>query len=841
MRSMRLEGMKSKMLTRHIRAVTACPVLIGLCLITALGGVNAAPAGAQTVPGTLSMHATIESVGVVAPYSGDDNQNNAASIWYRPVGESTWLAGPEMVVDRSAREWRVSLVYLLPGTDYEVEVRYTDPDGVTPASVGGTVETRPDYPDIGSGGHIRYVPDEGSLQAVIDAATPGDTIRLRAGTYHTAAVLRARDSGTPGHYLTIEAAPGEHVVLDGSDPDLNDTTVDNWHLYQGSLYYPGSVYYTDLAWGDSGCDGGSLPHYVGEQRGGDGMRYLLYQGTGEWNDFLAAPPGKAYYDCAGRLYVVTYDADDPDNREIHVSRQYIGLDLVGADYVRVRELEFRYYGIYGMHLGKPGADHNIIEGNTFHGIGRYLIRVGDWDTSSSSDNLIQDNHFYERGYRDSGWTGDAQYHYANSIGVRLNYAGPGNVVRRNTFKGGTDAIDVGWQSLDTDVYENLIEEYMDDGIEVDDQPGYNIRVWGNTLRYCFSGISNQGWFKGDYENAGPVYVFRNVIVGGPDPEGRGDLDGNPYFTAFAFKVGWDLQAYGRLYYYHNTVAFSGSTSDGSGIQNAGGAYFSGLVTRNNLWQVNDKVTNLRLPTTVTGHDLDCDNLHNPGTPTDTRFARWSNSGGPNGNGTYRNLADFQRYTGQELHGISNNGTLLNPDFSLRAGSPEIDAGCVITGFNDRGPSAYKDARPDIGAFEYANLPNLSTSSKTVSAGAVSTGDRITYTIRVVNTGSPLTSTAVMTDVLPAGLDYLAGTLTTTYGDALVKQGASTTSIQWQGLLSDTTVAEIRFGVRVNISDTSAVINTARIDSSLTKTINRSATIIVNGLPFYLPIILKGAQ
>jgi uncharacterized repeat protein (TIGR01451 family) len=513
--------------------------------------------------------------------------------------------------------------------------------------------------------------------------------------------------------------------------------------------------------------------------------------------------------------------------------------LPGASYIRIRNLEFRYYGWYGVHLAWPGANHNIIEGNTFHGIGRYLVRVGDWDIPSSSDNLIQDNHFYERGYRDSGWTWDAQYRHANSIGVRLNYVGPGNVVRRNTFKGGTDAIDVGWQSLDTDVYGNQIEEYMDDGIEVDDQPGYNIRVWGNTFRYCYSGISNQGWFKGDYWNAGPVYIFRNVIVEGFDPRGRTDFSGQRYYSGYAFKVGGDLEGFGRVYYFHNTIYSSDSAPYGTGVQDAGGAYFSGIVARNNLWQVEDRVFNLRSPTAVTGHDLDCDNLHNVGTPTDNDFIRWSNSGGPEGNGVYRNLSDFQRYTGQELHGISNNGTLLNPDLTLRFGSPEIDAGCMIVGFNDRGPSAYKGTKPDIGAFEYIPLPDLAASTKTVSAAAVSTGDSITYTIRVVNTGSPLTSTAVMSDVLPAGLDYLAGTLTTTYGNAQVQQDTTTTSIQWQGLLSDTPIAEIRFGVRVNISDTLAVFNTAQIDSSLTKTVIRSATIIVNGWPIYLPIILKG--
>jgi uncharacterized repeat protein (TIGR01451 family) len=819
--------------------VTKKRLLVSLFVICALGNISMVPSGTQAVfenqtrPKALSMHATIEAIGVVAPYTGDDNQNNIASIWYRPVGTSVWLAGPEMVVDRFAREWRVSLVYLSPGTEYQIEVRYTDVDGATPAMVSGSIQTRPDYPDVGSGGRIFYVFTAGGLQSAIDGASPGDTIRIGAGTYYISANLGVADSGEPGRYLTIEPIPGARVILDGSAPGLNDPALDNWHPYQGNIFY------TDLAWGDSECDNFSLPRYVGEQRGGDGVRYLLYRGSSEWSAFLTAPSGKAYYDCKGRLYVVTYDGVDPDEREMHVSRRGAGLILAGADYVRIRNLEFRYYGLYGVYLAAPGADHNIIEGNTFHGIGRYHIRIGDGGNLYGADNLIQDNHFYEVGYRDSGWTWDAQYHHATVVGIRLYYAGPGNVVRRNTLKNGTDAISVGWQSHNTDVYENLIEDYMDDGIEVDDQPGYNIRVWGNTLRYCYSSISNQDWFIGDYWNAGPVYIYRNIIEGGSDPQGRtavnGDIEG--YFSNFAFKVGTDLDRVGRVYYYHNTVLIPDSPVGGNGIQDAGGDHFSGIVARNNLWDVRGRVFNLRYPTTVTHHDMDCDNLHNAGTQTDARFIQWSNKGGPEGDGVYRNLADFQAYTVQELHSISDNGTLFNPDLSLQAGSPEIDAGCVIVGFNDHGPWAYQGQKPDIGAFEYSDKPDLSASKKTSSAAGVSTGDSLTYTVRIVNTGKPLTTTVTITDVLPVGLDYLTGTLTATLGTAWVTPGLNTT-IGWQGNISDTPTAEIRFGVNVTISDTLALRNIAVISDGLNQVISRSVTIIVNGLPVYLPIILR---
>ena len=485
--------------------------------------------------------------------------------------------------------------------------------------------------------------------------------------------------------------------------------MDNWRLYRGNIYY------TDLAWGDRTCySGGSLPNYVGEQRNVDGVRLLLYNhGSSEWNQFLAAPPGKAFYSCdsvhtLGRLYVTIYEEDDPDNHEIYVSRYSTALLLAGADYVRIRNLEIRYYSQYSLYLRKPygvpgamGADNNIIEGNTFHG-SKYGVFVGHWDEPASSNNLIQNNTFYERGYKDSRWSWDAQYSYAWSGGVAVIWAMPGNVIRRNHFNGGSDAIEVQFQSHDTDVYDNLIEDYMDDGIEVDNEPGYNIRVWGNTIRDCLDGISNQDWFRGAYTTPGPIYVFRNLIIGGRDPQWRVDTDGQVYSSEFAFKVGSNVNdnGAGRVYFYHNTISIQDSALNGNGIQDAGGIYFSGIVSRNNLWDVTRQVIGLRWPTSTVSHNMDCDNLHNPGTITDDDFIRWSNSGGPLGNGIYRDLASFRSYTGQEMHGISNNNTRFYPGYTLQPGSPEVNSGCVIPGFNDRSPWTYFGAKPDIGAFEF---------------------------------------------------------------------------------------------------------------------------------------------
>lgn len=103
-----------------------------------------------------------------------------------------------------------------------------------------------------------------------------------------------------------------------------------------------------------------------------------------------------------------------------------------------------------------------------------------------------------------------------------------------------------------------------------------------------------------------------------------------------------------------------------------------------------------------GHDFDCDNLHDY--QRGGVLVQWSDLGGPSGNGRYPDLAIFRASTGQEVNGISDTGTLLNPDFTLQAGSPEVDAGCLVEGFNDGGRWRYTGSSPDIGAFERPDVP-----------------------------------------------------------------------------------------------------------------------------------------
>ena len=667
-----------------------------------------------TTPLTLEVYATIESIGIVSSYGGDENQNGQAMAYYRQVGDSTWLEAHRLTVDYTARQWRGSLVYLTPDTQYEIKVEYEDVDGVSGAAPSTFVRTRPDYPSVGDGGVIWTVPTQGSLQSILNNAKPGDTIQLLSGVYRDKIALSASHSGKPSKYITIEPAPGATVIFDGSDPSVNNKGADNWIFYENSA--KGSIYYTDISsWADLACaDNTMLPNYVGESNGQHGVRYLLFDsGNQDWTtDFLAAPAGKAYYVCdssgpgpIGRLYVVTYSGNDPDNNTMYIGRKDQAFYLLGTDYIRIQGLQFRYYSLSAINLtddGISGADHNIISDNTFYGIGEWPIRLaGTPDADFVSDNLIQNNVFLQYGYRDSHWQWEVYYLQARGdvTGISLSNAGRGNVVRYNQFYNGHDAINVNNGTDDVDVYNNSISQCMDNGIEVDGNPGQNIRIWNNTISDCFASFSLQNWSG---NSQGPVYIFRNVVTGGDDPLGRkDDIGGNKgYDSTQAFKVGSHSSHRGQVFIYHNTISVTRSIlGQGHNLNTAGGDYFADAVSRNNIWHVTGYAIDFSTLTSVVNHDFDCDNLHDL-SPFAQILIVWRPDGGPDGTGRYKDLQSFQVHTGQELNGISDNRTIFDADMKLLAGSKDIDAGCVITGFNDRGPQTFVGTAPDIGAFEF---------------------------------------------------------------------------------------------------------------------------------------------
>jgi hypothetical protein len=190
----------------------------------------------RVVPGRFVIDPpTLENLGFRWYISGDSNRNASVAVSFRQEGQSEWREALPMlrvhheVVNQDFQPYRTgnlfagSVLFLKPGTRYEVRFEMHDPDGGAPPPKTVTVATRPEPVPWQQGRELPVFPAEpasGSpegaiigLQAALDAARPGDILRLHAGTYagRFAAVLR----GQADRPIVLRPAGDGQVVLQG--------------------------------------------------------------------------------------------------------------------------------------------------------------------------------------------------------------------------------------------------------------------------------------------------------------------------------------------------------------------------------------------------------------------------------------------------------------------------------------------------------------------------------------------------------------------------------------------------------------------------------------------------
>lgn len=110
-------------------------------------------ANTSTLGSTLDLQATLQSIGVTASVTGDDNGNALIKLQYRKVGEANFLPGHRLLPVSGNRALG-SALFLEPGTNYEIKVTLEDPDNGAPQEVTGTVNTRPDTPPPQGAKHL---------------------------------------------------------------------------------------------------------------------------------------------------------------------------------------------------------------------------------------------------------------------------------------------------------------------------------------------------------------------------------------------------------------------------------------------------------------------------------------------------------------------------------------------------------------------------------------------------------------------------------------------------------------------------------------------------------------
>lgn len=173
-------------------------------------------------PGTLTFdRPTLTSLGLVLPFTGDDNENSAVSVRYKKAGATTWVSAlplyrvhPETIKNYViSTQFAGSLLDLRPATSYDIEVTITDPDGGNQV-INTTGTTRAIPPSNPQTPRIIPVSSKTGLETAMSQARAGDVISLADGIYVGQFFVSA--AGTAENPIILRGSSRDGTILDGS-------------------------------------------------------------------------------------------------------------------------------------------------------------------------------------------------------------------------------------------------------------------------------------------------------------------------------------------------------------------------------------------------------------------------------------------------------------------------------------------------------------------------------------------------------------------------------------------------------------------------------------------------
>ncbi len=194
-------------------ASTPWVLLLG-SLVTCWVGLPRVEAANSIVSGSLtSIYPTFENLAFDWDFSGDDNANANVGIRYRPVGVAGWKQGmPLRRISAGSstgtmnpfswgNRFSGSLFKLTPGTDYEVELTLSDPNGGSTQQFLN-VATRP-LPKLNQGTIIEFGPgNHGTL--IPQSGTPGNPM-----------IYRSQFANNPATFSHIDLSGKHDVIITG--------------------------------------------------------------------------------------------------------------------------------------------------------------------------------------------------------------------------------------------------------------------------------------------------------------------------------------------------------------------------------------------------------------------------------------------------------------------------------------------------------------------------------------------------------------------------------------------------------------------------------------------------
>jgi hypothetical protein len=187
---------------------------LAVCRLTA--GQDATVAGELTSP-----YPTLTNLALEWKIAGDDNLNGIVDVRYRRAGENRWRrAMPLRRVpagknsdSKPPRSWpnkhSGSIFDLEPGTEYEIAVKLSDPDGGS-TERSFLVRTRPE-PRAAPNARIRRV-TPANLERIAATAKPGDILLLAPGQYGS---FKSSRDGEPRKPIVFRSAIVGAAIFDG--------------------------------------------------------------------------------------------------------------------------------------------------------------------------------------------------------------------------------------------------------------------------------------------------------------------------------------------------------------------------------------------------------------------------------------------------------------------------------------------------------------------------------------------------------------------------------------------------------------------------------------------------
>ena len=132
-------------------------------------------------------------------------------------------------------------------------------------------------------------------------------------------------------------------------------------------------------------------------------------------------------------------------------------------------------------------------------------------------------------------------------------------------------------------------------------------------------------------------------------------------------------------------------------------------------------------------------------------------------------------------------------------------------------------------------PNFIQSYKIPNNFTPQPGETVTFTVNLIQSGTPWNEPIQLIDTLPASLSYIPGSLVASSGTVDDSQAPT---LRWYGSMFEVSQVVISYVTVVDILPSIVITSTAIVDAGQAGNFDLTATLIVNGKRVYLPVLIR---